>query len=356
MSTRPLLNLAVLGAMLSACLAPIALADTLLVANKSDHTVDLIDIPSGRSVATLPTGQAPHEIEVSSDGLLAVISNYGNRQSPGSTLTIVNVPQAKVQRTVDLGKHTRPHGLAWIGQDRVAVTTEGSAHLLVVDVGRGEVLSEVATDQDVSHMVAVTPDGGRAFVANIGSGSVTAIDLTGGKKLTDITTGEGAEGIAVTPDGKEVWVGNRAADTLSILDPASLKIIATLPCAGFPIRVAVTPNGKRVLVSAARSGEVVVFDAGDRRELVRRKLDLSTAAHASKRLFGDTFGDSPVPVGLVVAPGGDSAWVAATQADAVVVVNTESLVVRNLLRAGREPDGMAYSPQDASGIVDPGGE
>ncbi|MEE8278525.1 MAG: gluconolaconase, partial [Thermoanaerobaculia bacterium] len=151
--------------------APLGAA-TLLVANKTDSTVDLVDLETRRSEATLPTGRAPHEIAVSGDGASAVISNYGDRERPGSSLTVVDVSGAKVLRTIDLGRHTRPHGLSWLSRDRVAVTTEGSAHLLIVDPHRGEIVTEIEIDQRVSHMVAVTPDGKLAFVANIGSGSV----------------------------------------------------------------------------------------------------------------------------------------------------------------------------------------
>jgi YVTN family beta-propeller protein len=197
-------------------------------------------------------------------------------------------------------------------------------------------------------MVVVTADGRRAFVANIGSGNVTAVDLAAGKKLADVATGAGAEGIALAPGGRELWVGNRAADTLSVVDPESLAVVATVPCPGFPIRLAFTPDGSRLLVSAARSGEVVLFDPGARKELLRRKLDLSAVAEAATRLFGTQFGESPVPVGLVVAPDGETAWVAATQADAVVAVDPATLEVKGLLMAGREPDGMGYSALAAS--------
>jgi YVTN family beta-propeller protein len=342
LSTLPLQVLAAI--LMLMVLVPVAShAQTLLVANKTDNTVDLIDVDTGESSATLPTGLAPHEIETSPDGSLAVISNYGNRDEPGSSLTIIDVPAATVLRTVDLGEHSRPHGLAWVGENRVAVTTEGSAHLLVVDIEDGRVVEHIPTEQEISHMVATTPDGGRAFVANIGSGSVTAIDLVQGTKLADIETGEGAEGIAVTPDGNEVWITNRAADTISIVDPRSLEIVETVACSGFPIRVAITPDGARALVSVARAGEVVVFDVQSREELTRRKLDLSTVPDASTRLFGDSFGESPVPVGLVIDPSGEYAWVAATQADAVVVIHTADLGVRDLWRAGKEPDGMGFS-------------
>ena len=70
---------------------------------------------------------------------------------------------------------------------------------------------------------------------------------------------------------------------------------------------------------------------------------MKNAPDAAKRLFGDRFGESPVPVGIVVAPDGKSEWIAATQADMVVVVDTQTLEVKNLVRAGREPDGMAFA-------------
>jgi YVTN family beta-propeller protein len=319
-------------------------AGTLLVANKSDHSVDLVDAGSGESRATLPTGRAPHEVAVSPDGALAVVSNYGPRGEPGSSLTVIDVAAARVERTVELGEHRRPHGLAWVAADRLAVTTEDSADLLLVDPLTGRILGAVGTGQRISHMVAATPDGKRAFVANIGSGSVTAVDLARATKLVDIVTGDGAEGIDVTPDGKEVWVGNRAADTLSVVDAATLEVLQQLPCKGFPIRVTFTPDGSLALVSLADSGEIAVFDVAERRELLRRRLDLSAVPEATQRLFGDRFGESPVPVGLVVRPDGARAWVAATQSDVVVAFEPRTLKVLDLVRAGREPDGMAYTP------------
>jgi len=138
-----------------------------------------------------------------------------------------------------------------------------SKALLEVDVDSGKVLSTVSTGQEVSHMVAVTPDGTRAFVANIRSGTVTAIDLNAKARLKDVPTGDGAEGITITPDGKQVWVVNRAADTVSVIDAASLEVLASLPSAAFPIRAEVTPDGARVLVSNAKSGDLSVFTTAD---------------------------------------------------------------------------------------------
>jgi DNA-binding beta-propeller fold protein YncE len=56
------------------------------------------------------------------------------------------------------------------------------------------------------------------------------------------------------------------------------------------------------------------------------------------------FGTSPVPVGIVISPDGARAYVAHTAADAVAVFALSDGKVGAVLRAGREPDGMALSP------------
>src|SRR5262245_44985702 len=145
---------------------------TLIVLNKADATASLIDLATGAVAATVPTGVGPHEAAVSPDGRLAVASNYGTREAPGSSLTVIDVPGATVARTIDLGEHRHPHGVAWLPDGkRVAVTAEESRALLLVNVPDGAVEAVIGTDQDVSHMVVVSPDGVRAYVASIGSGS-----------------------------------------------------------------------------------------------------------------------------------------------------------------------------------------
>jgi YVTN family beta-propeller protein len=345
----PLLALSTAVALAGALLlAPPAVADTLIVGNKAEATVSLIDLPSGKVVATLPTGVGPHEVAVSPDGRLAVVADYGTGGAPGKTLTVIDVPGARVVKTVSLGEYRRPHGLAWPSADRLLVTAEEQKALLVVDVEAGEVRRAVETGQEVSHMVAVTPDGSRAFVANIGSGTVTAIDLEAGKKLGDVATGEGAEGIAVGTDGKRVWVTNRAADTVSAVDAGSLEVVATVEPGSFPIRAEVTPDGRWVLVSNARSGTISVIDAASAE--VARTIELGVEARDGEgrllQLIREGGEGSPVPIGIEIAPDGKRAWVAAANADAVAVLDLEAWKVVGTLTAGREPDGMAYSPLD----------
>lgn len=321
-----------------------AVSGTLIVLNKTDNTAMLIDLTNTKVRATLPTGAGPHEVAVSPDGRFAVITNYGGRE-PGSSLTIIDMGKAAKIKDIDLGEYHRPHGIIWYGTgDEILVTAEANKALLVVDIAKGMVRQVIPTDQEVSHMVALRPQKDRAFVANIRSGTATAIDLSEGKVLRSIATGEGAEGIDISPDGKEVWVSNRASNTVSIIDAEKLEVVAELKSADFPIRVKFTPEGKYVLVSNARSGDVAVFDAKSRMEVRRISMELTAIEAKETRLFGDRFGTSPVPVGICIPPDGKNAYVANTNADVVAVIDLSKWEIIERLPTGKEPDGLGWSP------------
>ncbi|HUR27896.1 MAG TPA: beta-propeller fold lactonase family protein, partial [Planctomycetota bacterium] len=299
-----------------------------------------VDPAKSALVSVVGTGIGPHEIAVEPGGARAVVSNYGAAR-PGSSLTLVDLQKGIPVETIDLGSHRRPHGLAFRAANRVLVTCEASHALVEVDLDARKVVRALTTDQEIAHMVVVSPDGARAFVANIGSGSLSVFDLEQGLLLKSLPTGKGAEGIAITPDGGEVWVTNRDADTLSIVDTHTLEVSATLPSASVPIRVQITPDGSRAVVSNYASGEVAVFDVKARKELARISLAAQT--------LGDATGAQPTvppsPVGILIEPSGKRAFIACTAANVIAVLDLEKLAPRGLLRAGREPDGLGWFPR-----------
>jgi DNA-binding beta-propeller fold protein YncE len=68
----------------------------IIVANKSSNDVYFIERTSGDILKILPTGLEPHEVEVSDDGRLAVVCNYGNSENPGNTLSVYDVENLKL--------------------------------------------------------------------------------------------------------------------------------------------------------------------------------------------------------------------------------------------------------------------
>ncbi|MFT6095047.1 MAG: DNA-binding beta-propeller fold protein YncE, partial [Pseudohongiellaceae bacterium] len=135
---------------------PKDLTGTLIVLNKNSDNASFIDLASGLVIATLPTGEGPHELIVSDDGLVAVGSNY----SGGNSLTVFDIENLKVARTIDLGDSPRPHGIQFLpDQATVVVTSETKAELVVVNIENATILGSIATSGRGSHMVALAEDG-----------------------------------------------------------------------------------------------------------------------------------------------------------------------------------------------------
>src|SRR6218665_3401193 len=182
-----------------------AAAQTLLIGNKGENTLSFVDLASGRELGRAPTGRMPHEIAVSPDGRQAAVVAYGGR-----TIDIFDVATRTKLRTVDLAPNEGPHGLVWLPDGRILATTERSQSHTIVDTRNGDRVSAIPTGQQTTHMVAVSPDGRRAYTANIRSASVSVIDLAAGRKLSDIAVGGQPEGIGLSRDGRTLWVGDNA--------------------------------------------------------------------------------------------------------------------------------------------------
>jgi YVTN family beta-propeller protein len=298
----------------------------LLVLNKSDNALAIIDPRTLKVLGTVPTGNAPHEVAASADGRLAFVCNYGTGPAPGNTISIIDIEAKKELTRLDLGPLMRPHGTTEAG-GKIYFTAEGSRAVARIDPPTRRIDWIMGTGQDGTHMVVTTPDHSKLYTANIASGTVTMIRLApvqGADSITQIPVGKGSEAIDMSPDGKEVWIAHRSDSGMSVIDTATDKIKATFQTAKSPFRVKFTPEGTRVLVSDPMSGEVVVYDASSHQEIKRIKV-------------------GGAPVGILIQPDGKRAYIAETQANKLAVVDMSTLEVTTVIDPGREPDGMAWA-------------
>lgn len=324
---------------LSLWLSSSCFGDTLVVLNKSDSTASLVDLSNLKIVASVKTGEGPHEVAVSPDGRQAVITNYGDKAA-GSSLTVIDLESATVAKTIQVG-HKRPHGIAWIPDtSEVLVTSEESQCVVRVDIEQGQVLNTLPTKAKLSHMLAVNRD--RAYVANIGSGSVSVLDLERQEFIAEVKSGKGSEGIELRPDSHELWISNRGEDSLTVLDTDSNKITHRLESQAFPIRVKFAPHRPLALVTNTKSGTLNFFDANAKKLLSTLQFPKGNGDSAG-RMFGELFKDSSAPIGIAIDPARNRAFVAHANLDKISVIDLETFNVVDQFQAGREPDGMAYS-------------
>lgn len=300
--------------------SPDADPPVLLVANKNGNSLYFVDPASGKVTDSVATGNGPHEVAAAPKAGRAYVANYA-----GGTISVIDVAERKVVEHWPLDGYERPHGIE-VGPDeeRVYVTAEDQQAVLELDASSGAVRRKMFTGKDGTHMLALTSHASTLYATSIGSGTLTTIDLDTGRVVSNIVTGKGAEGITLTPNDRAVWVTNRGEDTVSIFDPERGMLTETLSVEGFPIRVDVGPTGQYAIVSSARAGAVTIFDAQTYDPFARLET-------------GD------MPIGVLI-PNEHHAYVANAGSGTVSVIDLKTLSVVDTIRAGREPDGMAYVP------------
>lgn len=304
---------------------------TLVIGNKAEDSAGFADLAQNRMIATRPTGPGPHEVAVSPDGETAAVVAYG-RDNDGRSISLFDIATATPLKVIDLGSHTRPHGIAWLPDGRhLAVTTEGSGHLALVNTDDGTVAAAIGTGATGSHMLALSPDGARAYVSNLRDSSFSVIDIATRELLRVVEAGEGSEGIAVTPDGSEIWVANRAENSVFVFDSSDFTRKAEIVTGEVPIRVAISPDGRHAVTSNAREGTLSVIDTT--RKAVVETVILQSAGE------GQTF-----PVTLLFQPDGAELFVAMTGPGRIARIATENWTQTGELIAGRGADGLGYSP------------
>ncbi|HEX8303181.1 beta-propeller fold lactonase family protein [Sphingomonas sp.] len=320
---RVFLNLAVA---LAAAAATPALADppagTLLVGNKGEDTLSLIDLKTGAEIARLPTGDMPHEIAVSPDGKLAAVVAYG-----GSTIDVFDLARRTKLKTIDIAPNSRPHGLIWLADGRLVATAEKSKSVVVI--AADGTMRAIVTDALGSHMVAIAPDARHAYVANIGSGSVGVLDLQTGTRLRDIAVGGKPEGLSLARGGKELWVGDLDAPRVQVYDTTSGAKLAEIAIDPVAIRVATSPDGKTIATSNVGAGTVSLIDVATRK--VVRTISVSGSREAGQ-------------VTILFSSDGKRLYAAETGHNKIAEIDMASGKVLRRLDAGLNGDGLALAP------------
>jgi YVTN family beta-propeller protein len=303
----------------------------LLVANKGDRSLGIIDPVTGRQVAAVPVGGVTgHEVVASPDGARAYVPIYGDSGvgkpgSDGQTLAVIDLGTRTIIRTLDFGKALRPHQPVFGPKNGLLyVTTELDNTVTIVDPKTLTIVGTAPTGQPESHMLAITRDGRRGYTANVGSGTVSVLDLEQKKTVAIVPISAMTQRIALSNDDKWVFTSDQKSPRLAVLSTASNAVErwVTLPAVGYG--TAPTPDGRYLVVAMPAGNQVAVVDL--RSFAVVKTIDVPAA-----------------PQEVVIRPDGRIAYVSCDVAGKVAAIRTGDWAVDKLIDAGKQADGLAWA-------------
>lgn len=303
----------------------------LLAANKGEHTLGLIDPESGKQVAAIDEGGVTgHEVIASPDGRTAYVPIYGDSGvgkpgTDGTHVVAIDLGSRKITGTVDFGRGVRPHcPLMGPKNGLLYVTTELEQAVSVIDPHTLKITAKIPTGQPESHMLTISADGKRGYTANVGAGTVSALDLVSGKTTAVIPVAKHVQRISISADGKYVFTSDVDAPRLAVIDTASNQVKQWIELPGPGYGSFVTKDGKWLTIAIPAAHKMAAID------LTSMKVAHMVDVPAS-------------PQETLVRPDQKFVYVSCDASGKVAEIDLASWKVSRLITAGKGVDGLAWS-------------
>jgi DNA-binding beta-propeller fold protein YncE len=302
----------------------------LLVTNKGDRTMSLVDPVTNKQITTVAEeGVTGHELAASPDGKRAFIPIYGDSGvgkpgTDGQLMRVVDLASRKITGTLDFGKGIRPHCAIYNAKRNLLfVTTELENTVSIIDPDTLKILGTVPTGAEQSHMLAVTKDGTRGYTANVGPGTVSVLDLEGKKLVKTIPISGMTQRISLSVDDRWVFTSDQKKAQLVVIDTKTNEVAKRIDLPNFGYGTAPTPDGKFLLVCCG-VGEVAVVDL--------EKMEVTKVLPVPK-----------APQYALVRPDGAVAYVSCDASAKVAVIDLKKMEVSALIEVGKTADGLAWA-------------
>jgi len=271
-------------------------------------------------------------IAVSPDGSRVYLT-HNSTAFPGN-VTVIDTGTNAVSEQIIVGDS--PWGLA-LSKDggRAYVTNANSSSMTVIDTRRGTAIAEIPAGgfpQDV----VISADQTLAYVlvgatTSIGP-RVLVIDIQRGSTAATVPVNADSHEMALSPDGAGLYVTNRESGTVSMIDLRSANDPKSITVGGEPTCVDVSADGARLYVANSAAGTISVVDT-------------------AKTTIVDTVAVGGSPSCVVVSPDGQRAYVSDATAGGVSIVDLRTGAVTDSVRTGGYPDHLALSPDGTRAYV-----
>jgi YVTN family beta-propeller protein len=227
----------------------------LMVSSRDQPEAYLVDVQTGKKLATYKIGKVPQGVAISPDG------HWGMAVAAGeNTVSVIDLKTRKLVKTIVVGK--TPHNVRFTRDSQTAyVTLQGGTGVAVVNMSSLKKVDEIPVPGVKGpHNLDLSPDEKTLWVRDF-VGKVAAVDIASRKEKAVIPVGLGHGGIDVTPGGKYVITGAIADHVVDVIDPKTMKLIKRIDVGQGPHGVRASADGHWIYASVTGTNRIAVIDA-----------------------------------------------------------------------------------------------
>ena len=304
--------------------------DRLLVLNRDDDCISVVDPETGETVRTVETDFDPITVEPSPDGSKSYVTC-----AQGNALNVVDNETFTVTGRIAHDLFDHPSGLAVRTRaNELWLVSRNNSRVFVFDIETDEVLDVIPTHQSLSNTLSLNADESTAYVTNSNGNTLTVIDCDQRRIAVDVPVGDGPEGVAINPETNNVYVAIQNESRLTVHDPKRHDTIYRTELGSAPRGIEFSPDAAIALVPNRLSNDVSVIETRFHRNGEGRPWEVER-----------------IPVGIwpgevVFDPGGSRAYVSNNKTNDISVIDTDARTEVDRIDARTHPNGITYLSRD----------
>jgi YVTN family beta-propeller protein len=312
------------------------------VSNEDDGSVSVVDTQRLETVATIPVGKRPRGMVLSRDGKQLYVVVSGLTKCP---------PSFSDEQCAKLPRDPKADGIAIVDTAglRVSRVLKGVTDPERVELSRDE-HSLYVTDEDAAHL--------------------SVIDIARGKLVSNVVVGHEPEGVRLAPNGQWLLVTSESENNVAIIDAATHKVLHTVLVGNRPRDIAFSTDSSIAYVTGENDASVyriALPDGAPATQIVQMRKEarpMGIVMDAPRERFYVTTGrggtlaaiavtdgklikELPVgarPWGVALTPDGRRLVTANGTSGDVSVVDTDTLAIVGKVSVGKGPWGVVAGP------------
>jgi len=300
--------------------------DRLLVLNRDDDCVSVVDPETGETVRTVETDFDPITVEPSPDGAKSYVTC-----AQGNALDVVDNETFTVTGRIAHDLFDHPSGLAVRTRaNELWLVSRNNSRVFVFDIETDEVLDVIPTHQSLSNTLSLNADESTAYVTNSNGNTLTVIDCDQRRIAVDVPVGDGPEGVAINPETNNVYVAIQNEGRLTVHDPKRHDTLYKTELGSSPIEIEFSPDAAIALVPNRMSNDVSVIETRFHRNGEGRPWEVER-----------------IPVGIwpgeiVFNTDGSQAYVSNNKTNDISVLDTDAREEVDRIDVRTHPNGITY--------------